>query len=133
MILTIPLALQTHTLHFRFPGCICPDGFKGPHCEFLEGTATSPASTSTSTNKSGGLVIVLAVAMLLMAVLVAVTLLKKRWSGIERDTGLTKQKPSTPSSEDSGMVTEETVDMQSPGVTVDPLEKDLQLQTVEII
>ena len=70
--------------------------------------------------------------MLLMAVLVAVTLLKKRWSGIEIDTGLTKQKPSTPSSEDSGVVTEETVDMQSPG-TVDSLEKDLQLQTVEII
>lgn len=69
--------------------------------------------------------------MLFMAVLVAVTVLKRRWSGVERDTGAEKQKPSTPTSEDSGMVTEETVDMQSPDVTLDPLEKDLQ--TVEII
>ncbi len=125
--------MSSYTRLFRHPGCTCPEGFKGPHCEFLESQEAAPASTQVEVEvkSNDGRVIVLAVALLGLVAVVGGTLLKRHFSGIEKDTGAVKEDPSSPTSDDSGMVTEETVDMQSPGTSLEHIEKDLQ--TVEII
>lgn len=91
--------------------------------------ATSPPEQEVASND--GLVIVFAVALLSLVAVIGGAMLKRHFSGIDKGTGTVKEDPTTPTSEDSGVVTEETVDMQSPQSSLEHMEKDLQ--TVEII
>lgn len=122
--------------YLRHPGCTCTKGFKGPHCEFLDTDAFASAST---TNKDGldqdeGLVILLAIALLLLVALVGGALLRKHFASTAKQEDPLKEDPMDVDTQSgSGVVAEETVDMQSPGSSNTPSMEPREFQTVEII
>jgi hypothetical protein len=92
---TIPGFMLTSLLVFpssfhRHPGCQCPAGFNGAHCEFLDTPATSPPAGAPATsatsgiddegepyNPNEGLVIGLAVTFVALAAIVMFAVIKR--------------------------------------------------------
>ena len=121
----------------RHPGCTCPDGFSGPHCEFLGQESASSSSPSDPDHvsveeKRNGLKATLAVILILLVTLVAGSLSQKYLSRSQIETDTAKEHPSSPSLTQnispagSAEYMEELADMQCL-----PLDSEKELQRVD--
>ena len=126
------------------PGCKCPDGFVGEHCEYLEGSenASEASNAAAATNGSGagsirsekrggGLIVVLIILIVVLAGLIGLSVYRKKRSGKEFES----QSPPIPEPEpmhsDTNIApTDESSDMTMSDAST-ATTKDLQ--TVEII
>jgi hypothetical protein len=85
---------------YSHPGCNCPTGFNGNHCEFIEGQEPTQAPEAVSANAAAsqkgvfkqneGLVIGLAIAWLALVAIIGTTLVRRlmrKKTGKEVDTG----------------------------------------------
>jgi hypothetical protein len=131
------------------PGCICPEGFAGDHCEFLEGNVPDTSGSATDTdnqssnaannssiesgNHNSGLII--GICVVLVAILatgaIALVVIREQKQGkediiVETNISPTAEtEPSAPFSHDSDV--QETI-TDFPGI-----KEDKTMQTVEIV
>ena len=134
----------------RHPGCTCPDGFAGDHCEFLDGNVPDGGSGATaaenqspndadisSGNKNHGLAIGVTVCLVAIFAISALVIVRQRKQGGKEDFSVNtsnisfsaETEPSRPVWSDSEVV-EATTDF----LGILPKRKgDKAMETVEII
>lgn len=124
------------------PGCTCPDGFVGEHCEYLEGSENASELSNDASNGSdggsvrtekrgGGLIVVLIILIVVLAGLIGWSLYRKR-SGkeIESESPPIPEPEPMQSNTNIAPPTDESSDMTMSDASTAGTK---DLQTVEII
>jgi hypothetical protein len=118
---------------YSHPGCNCPAGFEGDHCEYLEGNSPSsaalgaPGSTGKYKGNKGSVILGLAITTIVLLIIVTLIVMRRSLSGKDEAFNI-----------DSHPVEDTVVDPSEPipsevegDVTGDGFDTDLK--TVEIL